>query len=299
MTHDTFVPIDFQPVVIIGAARSGTNMLRSVFTQWEHVVTWPCDEINYIWRHGHARWPNDELPASRATPHVRRYIRRRFCRLAHATRGRWVVEKTCANSLRVEFVRAVLPEAKFVHLVRDGRDVVASAQRRWRAPLDPLYVLRKARFVPLGDMPYYAQRYLRHRLARLVSGDGQLPTWGPRFDGIDELVQGRSLAEVCAEQWRRCVEAATASLAKLPLTQVHTVRYEELVERPTSALGDLAGFLGLPARREHVRRVGATIVRDRLGAWRTELDAAAIAAVMKRIEPTLERWGYPTWPLAA
>ena len=43
--------------MIIGAARSGTNMLRDVLTSLDGVDTWPCDEINYIWRHGNIRWP--------------------------------------------------------------------------------------------------------------------------------------------------------------------------------------------------------------------------------------------------
>ena len=39
----------FTPVIIIGAPRSGTNMLRDILTNFEGIETWPCDEINYIW----------------------------------------------------------------------------------------------------------------------------------------------------------------------------------------------------------------------------------------------------------
>jgi hypothetical protein len=31
---------------------SGANMLRDVLTLLPGVATWPCDEINYTWRHG-------------------------------------------------------------------------------------------------------------------------------------------------------------------------------------------------------------------------------------------------------
>ena len=48
-------------VVIIGAPRSGTNMLRDVLTSLPGFATWPCDEINLIWRHG-----NRDLPLRRA-----------------------------------------------------------------------------------------------------------------------------------------------------------------------------------------------------------------------------------------
>ncbi|HUT60609.1 MAG TPA: sulfotransferase, partial [Phycisphaerae bacterium] len=125
--------MNYSPIIIIGAGRSGTNMLRDMLTAFPGVGTWPCDEINYIWRHGNARYATDEFPPELARPRVRAYIRRAFDRLA-ARRGlSHVVEKTCANSLRVQFVRAVVPEARFIHIVRDGRDVAVSAVQRWTA----------------------------------------------------------------------------------------------------------------------------------------------------------------------
>src|SRR5262245_2527282 len=104
----------FQPVIIIGAGRSGTNMVRDLLTALPSCATWPCDEINYIWRYGNATFPTDELTAEHARPEVVRYIRRQFGHLARTTSAKWIVEKTCANSLRVDFVRAVVPEAKFI-----------------------------------------------------------------------------------------------------------------------------------------------------------------------------------------
>ena len=72
----------YQPVIIIGAARSGTNMLRDVLTSLPGVGTWPCDEINYIWRHRNARNPLDEFQPEQATDPVRRFIRGEFDRIA-------------------------------------------------------------------------------------------------------------------------------------------------------------------------------------------------------------------------
>ena len=39
-------PMNRAPVVIIGAPRSGTNMLRDVLVGVGGYATWPCDEIN-------------------------------------------------------------------------------------------------------------------------------------------------------------------------------------------------------------------------------------------------------------
>ena len=216
-------PLDCLPIVIIGAPRSGTNMLRDVLARLPGGATWPCDEINYVWRHGNARWPTDEVPAERATPSVRAFIRNAFDRCAKHAQARFLVEKTCANSLRVDFVDRVLPEARFVLLVRDGRDAVASARRRWCAGIELKYLARKARFVPPMDLPYYVATFLRNRAGQLFSPRRQQRSWGPRFSGIDEMLASCSLEEVCGEQWRQCVVQASNALLRLPASRLKGV----------------------------------------------------------------------------
>ncbi|WP_417492917.1 sulfotransferase family protein [Maricaulis sp.] len=49
--------------------------------------------------------------------------------------GHLLVEKTSLNILAFERLGRLLPQARFVHIVRDGRDVAASLlQRDWRGP---------------------------------------------------------------------------------------------------------------------------------------------------------------------
>ena len=121
---------DPAPVVVVGAGRSGTNLLRDLVCSFPGLATWPCDEINYIWRHGNRDAPTDELTADDARPEVVRYVRRAFDRQRRRAGGDAVVEKTCATTLRVAFAHRIVPEARFVVIVRDGRDVTASAMQR-------------------------------------------------------------------------------------------------------------------------------------------------------------------------
>jgi hypothetical protein len=282
---------DFQPVIIIGAARSGTNMLRDALCCLAGVATWPCDEINAVWRHHWAAWPSDELRPEQATPRVCRFVRREFQRLAHRMRARWVVEKTCANSLRIDFVHSIVPEAKFVFLVREGRDVVASAMRRWHAPFDLRYTLKKLRFVPAGDVPLYGVRFVANRLRRIVARNKRLKSWGPRFEGIDAMLANHSLAEVCAEQWSRCVVEAAQALGHMPADCVCYVRYEDFVSQPASELERIAAFLGITLQADTTQRIAARCSPDSISKWRNELDAETIKAIEPRIQRTMQTLG--------
>lgn len=283
----------FQAVVIIGAGRSGTNILRDCLCRLPGVGTWPCDEINYVWRHGNASHPHDELAPELARPRVRRYIRRHFARLARRHGLAYVVEKTCANSVRVEFVNRVLPEARFIFLVRDGRDVVASARKRWRAPLDLPYVLRKARFVPLTDVPYYGARYLWNRIHRLLpGGGGRLAFWGPRFPGMEELARSEGLLTVCARQWRRCVDRSEEDFASMDAERVFRLRYEDFAAHPRRQLEALCGFLGVRASPEDLAAAAGPVTAQRIGAWREDLDPKEVETILPELRPALTRYGY-------
>jgi len=283
---------NFQPVIIIGAARSGTNMLRDMLCKLPEIGTWPCDEINYIWRYGNAKFPHDEIPVSLATPRVKNYIRRAFATAATKNKANWLVEKTCANSLRVDFVDSIIPEAKYIFLVRDGRDVVASAMKRWKAELDIPYLLKKVRYVPVGDLPYYGMRYLGNRIARLISRDKKLAFWGPAYEGMDDILKLYSLQEVCALQWVHSVLRSADTLEELPPERVHCVGYESFVSQPDKEFKEIVSFLGADVSTETVAALVGNISRKSVGKWQTDLDVETLNNILPHLSTTLEQFGY-------
>lgn len=277
-------------VVIVGAPRSGTNMLRDVLTALPEFGTWPCDEINPIWRHGNRDHPSDELTGEQATPEVRRFIRERFERVRHRGTAPRVVEKTCANSLRVEFVREVLPDAQYVFITRDGLDAAPSAVQRWHASLDVRYTAAKARYVPPSDLPYYGWRFVSSRLRRQTAAGRTTGWWGPRLSDTADLVVRHPVDEVAVIQWRRCVEASRRGLDGLAPDQLHHVAYEDFVRNPTERLTDLLRFLGVeqPSDPSLVSGVSSTSV----GKGRESLTAEARSRLMALAAPELGALGY-------
>ncbi len=281
-----------RPVIIVGAPRSGTNMLRDVLAALPGFATWPCDEINFIWRHGNLRYRSDEFPATLARPDVQSYIRRQFDWLARRYDARVVLEKTCANALRVPFVDAVVPEARYVFIRRDGIDAVGSAMQRWTAPLNLRYTARKARFVPPADLPWYACRHAGHRLYRLFSRERRLSSWGPRLDDMDELLARYPLDEVCALQWQRCVESARGALETVAADRWIEVAYEEFVRQPEAELDRLLDWVGIDVPSDARAEAVSHVRSDCIGKGRSVLSPDSIRRVEARVHDTLARYGY-------
>lgn len=265
-------------------------MLRDVLAALPGFATWPCDEIPFIWRHGNRTHPDDEFDRGMAGPPVRRLVRREFARLRDPG-ARIVVEKTCANSLRLGFVDEILPEARFLVIVRHGLDAAASAMLRWQAPMDLRYSLAKARFVPVGDLPYYGVRYLANRLRRL-SAQRRLAVWGPVFAGMRDLPRSTPLAELAARQWRRCIERTDLELTRIDPGRVHRLRYEDFVAAPAVGLGGILEFLGVPADAGALATAVAGVRGTSVGKAARSLSPPDLAAIAAVAAPLLARHGY-------
>ncbi|PSQ98390.1 MAG: hypothetical protein BRD48_07350 [Bacteroidetes bacterium QS_9_68_14] len=161
--------------------------------------------------------------------------------------------------LRLRYLRAVFPEAQFVHLVRDGRAVAASMLRRRRG-------------------------------AR-----GEQAWWGLKPPGW-RRVQERPPVVQCGWTWKRCCQIARddAEATGLVPEQYHRVRYETLTARPAPTLNGLIEALGLssPETFQRALRPHLSALENRNDRWPARLSATQQEALLNEIGEALEREGY-------
>lgn len=276
-------------IVIIGAARSGTKILRDVLARATGAGAVPYD-AGFVWRYGNEQIPHDKLDPETAQPKVVDFIQRYVGRYASPATGA-VIEKTVGNTLRVPFVAAVIPGASFVHLIRDGVDVTESARRQWLEPPDLGYLARKLGHFPVRLVPNYGRKYAASLLTRSRQSGSRVWTWGPRYPGIDQDVRNEPLLTVCARQWRSSVEEARRGLVQVDAPGIE-VRYEQLISDPKSTLQALLDKLEIGATEEDSERAVALLKPGGIGKGVTGLSREELWTLDKEIGPTLRELQY-------
>ena len=286
---------DFQPVFIIGAPRSGTNILRDCLSVSDSIATWPCDEINYIWKFGNAMYPTDQVKTDQLTEKIERYIRKQFQNLADQEKSRFVLEKTCANSLRVDYLNKVFPEAKYIYIYRDGVDCTASAVKRWKAEFDLSYTLKKVRYVPKSDLPYYFSKFLKNRIFKIFSKEKRLAFWGPNFDGMDELLKENDSTMISAHQWVKCNSLALDSFTSIDDQLIHKINYADLAKNPEYVIEGIVEYLELEVDEASpiIEFAKQNVRKSSVGKGYTEIPANQLSTINSLIKETMLRLELP------
>jgi len=298
------------PVLVIGTGRSGTNLLAHVLDADPRFHN--RYENRYIWNYRAHTWAHDRRGTDEATPATVRYIRRFFERAGES--GQIVVDKTPSNVFRLPFIRAVLPEARVIHLIRDGRDNLISREIEWyggrqayrregaEAVAGRLALLKQRLghfrdLVARGNVP-------RERLPAFFADNAQVflsslltrrpRRYGERFPGMRETLQAYGHTVTTAVQWREGVMQALHALRDWPSAQYLELRYEELSDHPEASWSRIAHFLEIAAESPAGEFLVQNVRRGNHGKWRTALSSEQLSVLEPHIRPTLEYLGY-TW----
>ena len=184
--------------------------------------------------------------------------------------GRPVVcDKTPKSEDRFEFGMRLLPEARFVQIIRDPRDIACSTLS-WVARAG-----ERPRWLPLP-------RTIRHL-------PGASRVWS-RHGSRAEIVGA------VARQWTSLVAGAMELERTAAPDRLLTLRYEQLMADPHAELERLLAFLDLPWLPEVdeflERGNGGGLDASSVGRWHTDLDRLERTVVERLAGPVMREVGY-------
>lgn len=276
---------DYQPVILIGAGRSGTKVIRDVIGTHPDIGIVPFD-VNYIWSIGQSK-EHDALTPSDLDPKKRKIIISQFNKIAQ--KNPILLEKTVSNCLRIPFVKAVFPNAKFIQLSRDGRDVVESVMRQWGETRELSYFLAKLKTFPirhaLGYLLEYMVNWVKFKFTNKGNDDY---IWGVKYPGFQEDLKTKSILEICALQWQTCITESSKELEKIHASMKCTITYEDFVTDPELELNKIADFLGIQKGQFDSSR----IKKNNISKYKQVFDNSQMETLMSIIRPGLLKLGY-------
>ncbi len=286
-------PID-RPIFITGLGRSGTTLIHTMLSTHPQ-VTWLsllCGKfpgrpylnrwlmslidvpiLNIYLKHrflpleNYAFWdfyfagfshPSRDLVASDVSVRASRSLRKVASELLTLKRNRLLIKIT--GLPRISFLHAIFPDAKFVHVTRDGRAV---ANSRLSAPFWKGW---QGLNIWGGQMPeHYRQEWEQHR---------------------------RSFVALAGIEWKTHMDQLEAVKREFQNIDICQVRYECFCANPIGELKRIADHCELAWDPKFETATRAFYVKNENGKWKTDLTDEQRAILEEVLGPYLVKYGY-------
>jgi len=266
-----------RPLFVVGMPRSGSTALHDVLARHPAFSTttnitrkfptcYPALKLVAAFSKRHdpgeagtmwdrfVRGDTDVLTASDVTPAARRFYMRAASNVLRLYGGDRFLTKCPRNGLRMDFLKAIFPDARFLHLIRDGRAVAQSIMER-----------------------------------RKRSGNLQA-WWDVKPDGWRQWEHLPPVAAV-AHQWNAVIQYMEVAGAAMPSPQFMEVRYEDLLENPVSFVQRIMDFCEMTWADADIRQATGDI-GSRGDKWRKAFSVDELDLMMSIMGGTMRRHGY-------
>ena len=254
-----------KPVLMYGMPHSGTSVAMRLFASHPDVAN--LSEANTILQPlGYFDWQNGETvrTAAEATPQEIRRLHQRFEFQRQRKNKALFINKSPMNSVRLDFLNAVFPDAYFIHIIRDGRAVINSLVNEH--PEDQVNL---------------------HNRRPVVQRHNPFP--GPKPANWRSLLRD-DIIEQFALQWVEVVGFALEEEKRLGLNVIH-LRYEDLAANNRASMVKLFEFTGLRADEESVGHLREK-VDNRNYKWKEKLSSETVKMITEIQGPVLRGLGY-------
>jgi hypothetical protein len=242
------------PLLVVGSPNSGTRVLAQAIAAHPDIVDY--SEARVLWDRDFHDRNNDTLKdAGDVRPSDVRRLRGIFCYYQWASGKRMVMNRHPENSLRIHFMKTIFPEAKLVHIVRDGHAAICSNYLSARnKPNRPKY--------PFGG-------YIRP------------PGWRDWLS--------RPVLEQLAHMWSTAVLYADREGRKYGDDYIE-IRYEDLPDHAPERIAGIWKRLGLSVTDDLFGRMPK--FENRNNKWRQSLSNDEVATIERLAREGLEHFGY-------
>ncbi|MEZ5961202.1 MAG: sulfotransferase [Hyphomonadaceae bacterium] len=272
-----------RPIFIVNPPRSGSSLLFETLAQAPDLYTVGGEShqiVEGIRGLGivAANFDSNCLDESHARPEIVSMLRERFEQQLRnrdnappgAGRVR-MLEKTPKNALRIPFLAKAFPEAHFIYLYRDPRQVLSSMMEGWES----------GRFVMYPNLPGWT---------------GPRPWSFLLTPGWREL-NDAPLERLVAGQWSSAMKVLLDSLDQLPTDRWSTARYDALIADPNAEIARICKNVGLDWDRtlgQELPIARHTVSKPNADKWRgrgEEIESVlpSIAAMLDRAANAAQR----------
>ena len=284
-----------KPIIIVGTGRCGSTLFHTLLAKHEQLMWLNGFAIVFPGRPAINRWavtamgnpllgrlfgrkvypmesyqfwdqyaygfaePRRDLLRSDVSARVKRQLHHAFGALLTRRRHRMLIKITGWS--RIGYLAEVFEDARFIHIMRDGRSVASSMLHidfwnGWHGP----------------------QTW---RAGQLSPEDQAL--W-ERYD--------RSFAALAGIEWRIQMRAMDAARRQLDPGRFMEIRYEAFCREPMETIHRVLEFAELPPSRAVDRAVKAARIRSTKDRWREDLAPEQQAILDEVLREDLRRYGY-------
>ncbi|MCB9186211.1 MAG: sulfotransferase [Flavobacteriales bacterium] len=212
------------PVIILGCGRSGTSILKEVLSSHKSLATYPF-EANELWHPRYYPWHESAMDIApfwydpkAFSLHTQRQMSEKdehallasFGNFQSLTGKKHLLLKSAMVSFMIPRLLELIPDLRFIHLVRDGRAVALS----------------------------YAKKQ-----QRLASDKSDLYGSSEYDLSFDDLLLS------CSQLWQDTIDDMIVHDSNLDLTgsgRMLTVRYEDFCKSPEQLANEIYQWMGLP-----------------------------------------------------
>jgi hypothetical protein len=203
--------------------------------------------------------PCRDLVRSDVSARVRKQVRAAFEPMLTPKRHRLLIKIT--GWPRIGFLNEIFPDAKFIHVLRDGRAVASSLLhvgfwKGWHGP--------------------------QSWRAGLLSPEDQA-----LWESYD-----RSFTALAGIEWRIQMRAMEAASRAIDPSLFHEVKYESFCEEPVEHFRRVLDFLEIPWTEDFEEEIRAASIKSTSNRWRDDLAPGQQVILDDLLAEDLRRYGY-------